>query len=68
MVNPHMSKIHLISRDKPGVRLMGLKLLSVLAYYVKPARGTINWGSGKLGGKTDMNFPMEGDEVNYDMI
>ena len=47
---------------------MGLKLLSVIAYLVRPARGTIKWGSVKLRGKTDMNFPMKGAEVKYDVI
>ena len=61
-------KMHLISREKPGVRLIGLKLSSVIAYYVKPARATIKRGSVKSGGKTDMNFPMDGDEVKYYVI
>ena len=43
--------MHLISREKPGVRLMRIRMPSAIACHVKPARSTIKWGSGKLRGK-----------------
>ena len=42
--------MHLTSREKPSLWLKRIRSPSVIAYHIKPARGTINWGSVKLGG------------------